>query len=93
MTLQEKQYIASFSRIGRMKETERLYVLEEQRNQKIIECAEEWQKLQKNVNKIETDFWTRAIPQAIFDLLTSWDKKAVKEAIREYQECERMGLL
>ena len=55
--------------ISRYEETERLYTLEHRRNELIKKCAKEWMKVQECP---ADEFWERAIPQALFDILDSF---------------------
>ena len=71
-------YEVEFIRIPRDDESsEKLYRLEEKRNELIKRCAEEWLKI---VGLTKQDFWTKALPTALFDLLESFDLNASKAA-------------
>jgi hypothetical protein len=71
-----KEYKVIEIRIERMKETERLYNLEEQRNQQIKICADEWARLIRQKLKKDYPFFQVALPTAFFDMLGSYDTKA-----------------
>lgn len=51
-------------------EATRLYELEEKRSNILRECAQEWSKA---VGVSKKDFWTRSLPQAIFDMLHNYE--------------------
>lgn len=52
----------------------KLYRLEEKRNELMSDCAREWAK----ANGVpESEFWTRSLPQAMFDLLNSYQVEPV----------------
>ena len=79
---QVKVYIEPGSHfISRSDETEKLYRLEEKRNVAIKDCATEWAK----INAVpQEEFWTQSLPQALFDLLQSFDSKAAEMAALAY---------
>ena len=80
----EKVYIKpTVIRGGRQGVTEKLYALESQRNNNILAAAKEWGRL----NSIpQGEFWTRSLPQQLFDLLGSFDRSASKVAAEAYLE-------
>ncbi len=47
----------------------KLYDLEERRRKIIDQCAKEWAKV---AEVPETEFWTRSLPQALFDMLNAY---------------------
>ena len=69
--------------IPRCDESEKLYEAEAER-QKIIErCARLWMDLHQIS---DSEFWTRGIPQQLFDILDSWDKGAAYIAAKAFVE-------
>lgn len=64
-------------------DAEKLYSLENDRNESIKKCAEEWLNVQ-NLSKY--DFWKVAIPQALFDVLESFDTRAAYLAAKSFIE-------
>lgn len=86
MTKHVKPYIVRISRDG---DTEKLYRLEHQRNEAIQAAARE---LAKVVGVTEgRDFWPRVMPQALFDLLESFEIGASYVAAKAYVEyCEQV---
>jgi hypothetical protein len=57
-------------RVSRWKATEKLYTLEEKRNDIIRKCATEWLKIAK-INPAN-NLWPIGIPQALFDTLEGY---------------------
>lgn len=55
--------------VGRGDDTERLYGLERLRNDTILKCAVEWSAI---CGVSDVEHWTRAVPQALFDTLSSF---------------------
>lgn len=85
--MEDKEYIKpTVIRIELTSETEKLYKLENERNGLIRTAAHEWSTLM-GVDKSE--FWTRALPQQLFDLLESFDHEASKVAAEAYLEFYR----
>lgn len=71
-----------YMRIGRYAETEKLYRLEEQEHKLVKACAEEAAKFHQY--DLPNEFWTHALPQALYDLLESFDHKASIVAARTF---------
>ena len=84
--MKKEEYKVMKIRIGKTEETKRLYALERERNDKVMECAREWSKL---VKVDEKDFWTIAISTALYDLLDSIDHKAGLVACKKFLEENR----
>lgn len=83
----EKVYMKPMPlRLERQERTEELYRLEHQRNEAIIGAAREWAKYM-GVQKKE--FWTRALPQQLFDLLDSFEHGASRMAAEAYLELHK----
>jgi hypothetical protein len=59
--------------VPKAEETERLYSLEEKRSNIMKECAKEYSKV---CSIPEGEYWTRAIPQMLFDILDNYDTTA-----------------
>jgi len=79
-----KEYVKpSLVRIERTNRTERLYTQEGKRNDLLIDAAREWLKVQE---KPEDALWNEAIPQALYDLLESFDPQASELAAQAYLE-------
>jgi len=62
-------------------EATRLYDLEQKRNELITRCAKEWSRI---VKVDEKDFWSIAVPTAIYDILGGWDSQASIRASIEF---------
>lgn len=69
--------------IGQSKASAKLYQLEESRGKIIGQCAVEWSKF-FDVDKSE--YWSRAIPQALFDTLDGHSTSAGMIAAEAYLE-------
>ena len=67
-------------------ETEKLYSLEDQRNALIEACATEWASI---MGVPLAEFWTRAVPAQLFNILESYDRRASKVAAEAYLEFHR----
>lgn len=73
------EYTAKLERIT-YNDNPKLYDLEDRVHQAFKEV------LNHRVAKYNEDYWHIALPTELFSFLDGWDKKAVKEAIRLYQE-------
>lgn len=69
--------------IGRGDNTEQLYRLEEKRSQAIRAAA---QSLGKVLGFDEKEFWTRTLPEELYNILESYDVDAAKVAAIAYLE-------
>lgn len=67
--------------IGRSRETESLYTAERRRNDAVQAAAK---KLAAVLGHAPGEYWTRTIPQALFDTLESFQREAAYLAAREF---------
>lgn len=65
--------------IGRGRQTQTLYRLEDKRSAAIKACAQEWMKLQG-----VTDYWGHGLPQALFDTLNSTQPESAAIAAEKF---------
>jgi len=61
----------------------KLYALEEKRAKIIKDCAEQWSKV---CDVPESEFWNRAIPQALHDMLVAYGTEAGIVACESFLE-------
>lgn len=73
-------------RIGRNKETERLYILEHDAHETFKKAVKEWMKV---THTPDDQFWTVALPQMLYDWLESWDNRAAMLAAKFYLETKK----
>lgn len=71
--------------ISHGKDTDRLYELEDKRNDLIQKCAKEWAKIMDIPPK---EYWNTAVPQALHDTLSSFAPKYSIAAVIGYLETE-----
>lgn len=70
-------------RIGMNSISRRLYQAEEERTKAIKKAAKE---LAKVLGHSEDEFWSKTMPQALFDILISFDTTAATEAATAFLE-------
>lgn len=70
-------------RINRTRETEKLYTLERKRNDAIKAAAKEYAKVMDHPAR---EYWSRTIPQALFDTLESFQGSSSYAAAKAYCE-------
>lgn len=88
-TMRLKEYTKPKSvSIAFSKESKRLYGLEANRSVAIKDCATEWAKV---TGVEQSEFWTRSIPQVLFDTLNSFDREAAYIAAKAYIEAYENG--
>ena len=79
--MQEKAIEPTHTKIPHNSRTKRLYSLENQLHEVLKGCALEWLK----VNGMpEKEMWSRAVPQAMFDLMDSFDSDCSEAACKAY---------
>jgi hypothetical protein len=66
--------------------TKRLYMLEEARSEAIAKAAREYARV---MGHDERDYWVRTMPQALFDLLDSFDVDAAHAAAEAFLDYQR----
>lgn len=79
--LDEGYKMPTSPRIGRIRETEKLYRIEDKRNDLITESAEELKELYAHSNlenhrHMYQDIWKEAIPEQLRNVLESFDTNA-----------------
>jgi hypothetical protein len=79
--MNKKVYSVIPAMIGYDIDTRKLYKLEQERNDKIKECINEWLKIMKYDEK---KFWTIGLPSELYSLLGSWDTEASIEAAKQF---------
>jgi hypothetical protein len=81
-------------KIYRDERSEKLYRLESKRNDALRACAEELQVVWPKVwGQTLDSLWDDAMPQAIFDLLESFDNSAVYAAVQAWLATHRGEVL
>lgn len=73
----------SIPRIGRNDETEKLYVLEEQRSEAVKRSARE---LAVILGHTPEQFWTHTMPEALASVLDTYERKVSEAAAIAYLE-------
>lgn len=71
-----KEYKVTKVKIHKIKETEKLYALEDRRNELIKKCAEEWSNLMEDATDIKPLFFQEALPTAFYDMMEDYDTDA-----------------
>lgn len=64
-------------------QAEKLYEAETQRDKAIEKCAKAWSEF---TNTPKEKFWSDAIPQALFDTLTGYERSCAYAAARAFVE-------
>ena len=82
MQLQDYE-IPRLIKISLSSESEKLYDLEDKRNDIIEECAKEQGKI---LGFNDKQFWTHSLPYQLLALLESWDREASYRASKAYIE-------
>jgi hypothetical protein len=76
--------------VGRCKHTERLYRLEEKRDEVLEKIAVELEEIHRMKEQWEPQYkdvhWGMAVPQALFDVLNSWESGAAAIAASAFLE-------
>lgn len=73
-------------KIGRSDESEKLYTLENQRNDIIMKCAAELARIHKDDANFAREKWQVWVPLAIYNVLDSFQKDSSIPAVRLFME-------